>query len=93
MHRFSLIFKDYKLAISGENKGNHGFQRKVVSVFEDSGQWQPLQQVGHFNFLGCDVNYETTISIISKLHKYRSMCGTILRTLCNKTKEAKLNFL
>jgi hypothetical protein len=52
-----------------------------------------IEQVSHFNYLGCDVSYKADNDIKMKLHKYQYICGTIHRTLTNKTrKDTMLKF-
>lgn len=41
---------------------------------------KPIEQVLHFNYLGCDISYNYDNDIDRKLNKYQSMCGTIRRT-------------
>ena len=46
-----------------------------------------IEQVSHFNFLGCDVSNTYDNDVDNKLHKYQLMCGTIHRTLRHKTRQ------
>jgi hypothetical protein len=49
----------------------------------------PLEQVRHFNYLGCDVTYDQDEDIHNKLHKFQNICGTIWRNLKKKTRKDK----
>ena len=52
-----------------------------------------LEQVKHFKYLGCDISYDRSNDIEDKLNKFTHICGTISRTLKNKTrKETQLKF-
>jgi hypothetical protein len=41
----------------------------------------PLEQVGNFNYLGCDVSYDQDEDVNNKLHKFQNIFGTIRRNL------------
>lgn len=45
-----------------------------------------LEQVRHFNYLGCDISFDEERDLKQKVHKFQSICGTIKRTLKNKTR-------
>ena len=47
----------------------------------------PIEQVSHFDYLGCDVSYKPDNDIIMKLHKFQYICGTIHKTLKNKMRK------
>ena len=52
-----------------------------------------VEQVQHFNYLGCEVTFNYEEDLRNKVHKFQNMCGTIKRTLKNKTqKETMLKF-
>lgn len=52
-----------------------------------------IEQVSHFNYLGCEVSYNKDNDVIQKLYKFQYMCGTISRTLKNKTRvDTQLKF-
>jgi hypothetical protein len=52
-----------------------------------------MEHVSHFNYLGCDVSYNYDADLRIKLNKFQYMCGTIKRTLTNKTrKDTQLKF-
>jgi hypothetical protein len=46
----------------------------------------PLEQVRHFNYLGCVVTYDQDEDVNNKLHKFQNICGTIRRKF-KKTQE------
>lgn len=47
-----------------------------------------LEQVSNFNYLGCDVTYNNNSADVEKnVQKYQAICGTISRTLKNKTRK------
>jgi hypothetical protein len=52
---------------------------------------QPLEQVSKFNYLGCQLSYQGEFDFNHKLEKFRYMCGTIKRTLKNKTRTETKN--
>jgi hypothetical protein len=52
-----------------------------------------IEQVSHFNYLGCDVSYNYDADLQIKLNKFQYMSGTIKRTITNKTrKDTQLKF-
>jgi hypothetical protein len=52
-----------------------------------------IEQVSHFNYLGCDVSYNYDADLQIKLNKFQYMSGTIKHTLTNKTrKDTQLKF-
>ena len=46
-----------------------------------------LEQVNSFNYLGCLISYDQEKDVERKLNKFQHMCGTIHRTLRNKTRK------
>jgi hypothetical protein len=46
-----------------------------------------IEQVKNFNYLGCDISYNYDDDLQNKLHKFQYICGTIKRTLINKTRK------
>jgi hypothetical protein len=47
----------------------------------------PLEQVRHFDYLGCGVTYDQDKDVNNKLHKFQNICGTIRRNLKTKTRK------
>jgi hypothetical protein len=43
-----------------------------------------IEQVRHFNYLGCDISYEKDNDVGNKLSKFRNVCGTIHKYLKHK---------
>ena len=39
-----------------------------------------VEQVQHFNYLGCEVTFNYEEDLRNKVHKFQNMCGTIKRT-------------
>ena len=67
--------------------GSNPIRTKIV--IED----QVLEQVSHFKYLGCDITYDEDKDIINKVNTFQRICGTIRRTLKNKTrKETQIKF-
>lgn len=46
-----------------------------------------LEQVSHFNYLGCDVTYGYSKDIQTKINRFSHVCGTISRYIKNKTRK------
>jgi hypothetical protein len=46
-----------------------------------------IEQVSHFNYLGCDVSCNYDADLQTKLNKFQYTCGTIKHTLINKTRK------
>ncbi|KAK7861914.1 hypothetical protein R5R35_009378 [Gryllus longicercus] len=52
-----------------------------------------IDQTSNFNYLGCDISYDTDKDIENKTNKFQSICGIINRTLQNKArKDTKIKF-
>jgi hypothetical protein len=52
-----------------------------------------IEQESHFNYLGCDISWNYDADIQIKVNKLQYKCGTIKRTLTNKTrKDTQLEF-
>jgi uncharacterized GH25 family protein len=50
---------------------------------------QPTEQVSKFNYLGCQLSCQDEVDVNHKLEIFNYMCGTIKRTLKNKTRTEK----
>lgn len=94
IHKLHLLGKeDYNLSISTHktkvmaHSGKFPIRTKIIV---DN---KPLEQVSHFDYLGCNITYDVDRDINNKISKFQWICGTINRTLKNKTrKETKLKF-
>ena len=51
---------------------------------------KPIEQISHFNYLGCDTSYEYDNCIKNKLHKFQYICGTIRSMLKNTRKDTRI---
>lgn len=85
-HILSNILEDYNLKISIKKSKVMSFQgkypvRSKICIYNST-----LEQVRHFNYLGCDLSYDYENDIDIKLHRFQQMCGTIRRTLSKKTR-------
>ena len=68
-------------------KGKEPIRTKIVIENE------VIEQVSHFNYLGCDLTYEYENEVQQKLHKFQYICGTLRKILRKKTrKETQLKF-
>ena len=67
--------------------GKYPVQSKIVI------ENKTLEQVSHFNYLGCEISLNEDKDIQNKTNKFQYICGTIQRTLKNKArKDTKLKF-
>lgn len=93
------VYKLYQLG----NAYNLRISKKKTKVMAHRGKFpvrskivvedQILEQVSHFEYLGCNVSWDVDRDIEKKVNKFQSICGTINRTLQNKTtKETKMKF-
>lgn len=86
LHQLNNLCKTYNMKISYNKtkvmafKGTYPVRTKIII---DN---RPIEQVSHFNYLGCDVSYNYDNDITNKLHKYQYICGTIYRSLRNKVR-------
>jgi hypothetical protein len=52
-----------------------------------------IEQVQSFNYLGCDISFSYNKNLSQKVYIFQYACGTIKRTLRNKTrKDTMLKF-
>jgi len=93
IYKLYLVCKKYNMKISTKKtkvmafEGDYPIRTKIV--IDD----HPLEQVSHFNYLGCYTSFEKDKDIDHKIHKFQYICGTIHRTLKNKTrKDTMLKF-
>lgn len=93
VYRLYQICKVYNLEISEKKTKVMAFKGKFPVRSKIVINGNIIDQVSHFNFLGCDISYEYENDVDNKLHKYQRMCGTIHRQLGNKTtRETKMKF-
>lgn len=50
-----------------------------------------MEQVSHFNFLGCDISYEYENGVNNKLNKYQMMCDTTDRNIKEQNNKKNKN--
>ena len=87
VYELNKICKEYNMIIS-ENKtkimafqGRNPVRSKII--IEDS----ILEQVSHFQYLGCDITYKHDQDVDKKIQKFQAVCGTIKRTFKNKVRQ------
>ena len=69
-----------------------GFQGKEHKRTKIVVNGRIIEQVKDFKYLGCNISYCEKNEVNNKINKFQRMCGTISRTLKNKTqKSLKLN--
>lgn len=95
LYYLNKICKEYDFKISKEKTkvmaflGKSNIRSKII--LED----QTIEQVPNFTYLGCEftTGFETQKDIYTKLSKFQQVCGTIHRTLRQKTrKETRIKF-
>lgn len=87
------ITKEYNFKIAAQKtktmafKGKYPIRTKIV-IDEII-----IEQVKYFKYLGCYISYERDIDLDKKLNNFRNVCGTIHRSLKNKTrKDTRIKF-
>jgi hypothetical protein len=86
-HHLNQICNQYNSKISKEKTkvmefwGKHPIRLKIVL------QDQLLEQVLYLNYLGCEISKENDRNIDKQLGRFQMLCGTIHRTLKNKTRK------
>lgn len=95
LYILNQIAKNYDFIISKSKTKIMAFlgkqQIRSKIVIDD----QSLEQVSNFKYLGCEMNIYSRISkdINAKLSRFQMICGTIDKTLKNKTrKETRMKF-
>jgi hypothetical protein len=80
--------------VSGSRPKAMAFERKHPRRSKILIKNKIIGQVSHFNYLGCDVSCNYDVDFQTKLNKFQYLCGTIKRTLANKTRKIhNLNFM
>lgn len=91
--KLNEIASRYNMSISAEKTKVMAFQgtnHKRCKIVIDN---KSIEQVNNFNYLGFNVSYCQKNDINMKLNRFYNMCGTIRRTLKNKTlKSTQLKF-
>lgn len=77
-NKFNMTISESKSKVMAFNGKDH--MRCKISINNSI-----IQQVNNFNYLGCNVSYCQKEDINIKLNRFYRMCGTIRRTLKNKT--------
>ena len=93
VYKLNEIAGEYNMKISLKKSkimAHHGkFPTRSKIVIDN----KLIERTNHFNYLGCDITYDRDKDIENKINKFQSICGTINRTLQNKTrKDTKLKF-
>lgn len=93
IYRLKILCEDYNLKISKDKTKIMAFEGKETVRSKIIIDNKTLEQVSHFNYLGCDTTYERDKDVESKVHKFQAICGTINRTLKHKTrKDTRIKF-
>lgn len=92
-YNLSIIMKQYNMTVSAEKTkvlafcGKHAIRSKII--YEN----KSIEQVNVFNYLGCQISFFGKYDLDKKILTFQNMCGTIVRTLKNKTRrETQLKF-
>lgn len=85
VHKLNEIAKKFNMTISESKSKVMAFNGKDHMRCKISINGSIIEQVNNFNYLGCNVSYCQKEDINIKLNKFYRMCGTIKRTLKNKT--------
>lgn len=93
VYRLSQNAIFYNLTISANKtkimafKGKNPVRSKIIV------NGNILEQVSHFNYLGCDISFNYEKDIEKKVNRFQMICGTIGRTLGRKArKETQMKF-
>jgi predicted DNA-binding protein (UPF0278 family) len=93
MHKLIKIIKEYNLTISTKKTkvmaftGKHTVRSKII-IYDTL-----IEQVNHFNYVGCNTSIFDNKDLETKLRKFNHTCGTIRRILNKKTrKETQIKF-
>lgn len=87
-YQLQLIMEKYNLKISNHKTKTMAFEgvdhRRCKIVLNN----EIIEQVSSFNYLGCNISYLKEQDVKNKMSKFQQMCGTIRRTLKNKTQRS-----
>ena len=93
IYQLNMICKTFDMNISTQKTKVMAFSGKQHIRTKIVVNNQTLEQVNHFNYLGCDISYGFDKDIQSKVSKFGHICGSIDKFLRNKTtKETRLKF-
>jgi hypothetical protein len=79
LHKLNVISKMYTLMISTQKTKIMTFKGKFPVRSKINIDNCPLEQVKHFNYLGCDVTYDQDEDVNNKLHKFKNICATAVK--------------
>ncbi|KAJ4431286.1 hypothetical protein ANN_19883 [Periplaneta americana] len=85
VYKLNKIAKTFNMTISERKSKVMAFNGKDHMRCKININDNIIEQVNNFNYLGCNVSYCQKEDINIKLNKFYRMCGTIKRTLKNKT--------
>lgn len=92
-HKLNELASEYNMSISEKKTKAMAFEgtnHKRCKIMINN---KLIEQVNNFNYLGFNVSYCQKNDINIKLNRFYNMCGTIRRTLKNKTlKSTQLKF-
>jgi hypothetical protein len=93
MYQLSKISAKYNMKVSTSKTKVMAFWGKYPRRSKIVVENKIVEQVSHFNYLGCDVTYNEDKDCDKKLHKFQAICGTIRRTLQRKARnETQIKF-
>lgn len=86
------IGQEYNLKISKKKTKVMAFRGKYPIRTKIIIENQPIEQLSHFKYLGCDISYDYDEDLKNKLARFQYICGTIKRILRNTRKETRMKF-
>jgi hypothetical protein len=81
----SKLCQDYNLKISKNKTKTMALKGKLNVYSKIVLENTTLEQVQQFNYLGCETSFIQERDVNNKIQKFQMVCGTISRTLKNKT--------
>jgi hypothetical protein len=81
------IMVTYNLEILHDKTNNMAFCGKYQISAKIILNTKIIEQVQSFNYLGCDISFTYDRDLSQKVCKFQYACGTIKRTLRNKTRK------
>lgn len=87
VYRLVQIAREHNLEVSTMKSKVMAFHGKYPIRSKIIINEKPIEQVSHFCYLGTDISYNKDRDIEIKIQRFEHICGTINRTLSNKTRK------
>lgn len=86
LYNLNIIAKEFNLNISLKKTKVMGFKGKTPIRLKIILNDEPVEQVNHFEYLGCTLSYDNINDFDKKILKFQKLVGTVKRTFVKKVR-------